>query len=142
LFPLPKAIWDFLKWQMMKKKLNAFVCIYWNNQTSFVFYSVNYMDWFFNIVPTLLSLDTSHLVIMYYSFLYLTRFNLPIFSLIEKLKFTITNYSLKKWNTKQQCGNFLISELFIILKYVCVSCLPRSSPADPGSSKRGRCRRG
>ena len=26
------------------------------------------MDWFFNIMPTLLSLDTSHLVIMYYSF--------------------------------------------------------------------------
>ena len=48
-------------------------------------------------------------------FLYLTRLNLPIFSLIEKLKFTITNYSLKKWNTKQQCGNFLVSELFIIL---------------------------
>ena len=110
-----------------EKILNAFVCIYWNNQTSFLFYSVNYMDWFFLILcqpysPWIHPTWSSCII----PFLYLTRFNLPIFSLIEKLKFTITNYSLKKWNTKQQCGNFLVSELFIVLKYVCVSCSVRS----------------
>ena len=72
-------------------------------------------------------------------------------SLIENLKFTRTKYSLKKLNTKQQCGNFLVSELFIILKYVSVSCsvmsfiydhkaMTRYDPVDcssPGSSNHG-----
>ena len=90
---------------------HLFSFILWITWTDFWILCQPYSPWIYPAWPSCIIL-----------FLYLTGFNLPILSLIEKLKFTITKYSLKKLNTKQQCGNFLVSELFIILKYVSVSC--------------------